>query len=185
MTLIRPVALSTAVLAACTLSACGTPPARPPSFSQAGLPVSVQVPDGHRVALETVGTGEITYECREKASSAGQFEWVFVGPQAELRSRTGQAIGRYFGPPATWLSQDGSQLTGTQLAVAPGQPGSLPLQLVKANPAVGAGALAGVSHIQRVATQGGVAPSSACNASGRGSRQVVKYQADYIFYKPV
>ncbi|OYU97840.1 MAG: hypothetical protein CFE45_18840 [Burkholderiales bacterium PBB5] len=135
--------------------------------------------------METVGVGEITYECRDKANAAGQFEWAFVGPQAVLNDRAGQAVGRYFGPPATWVSLDGSQLTGTQLAVAPAQPGSLPLQLVKANPAMGAGALAGVSHIQRVATQGGVAPASPCDAAGRGSRQVVKYQADYIFYKPV
>jgi Protein of unknown function (DUF3455) len=57
--------------------------------------------------------------------------------------------------------------------------------LVKANPATGAGMLTGVSHIQRVATQGGVAPSATCDAPSKGRREIVKYQADYIFWKPV
>ena len=67
------------------LSACaGTSPMTPmaPVYSQAALPDAVKVPAGNKVAMETVGVGEITYECREKAAAAGQFEWVFVGPNA-------------------------------------------------------------------------------------------------------
>ena len=30
---------------------------------------------------------------------------------------------------------------------------------------------------------GGVAPAMACGASNLGSKQVVQYQADYIFYR--
>jgi hypothetical protein len=166
------------------MSACATGPMSSATpFSQSNLPAAVQVPAGHRVALESVGIGEITYECREKVAAAGQHEWVFVGPVATLQDRTGQSIGRYAGPPATWAHRDGSALTGTQLAVAPAQPGSIPLQLVKANPATGTGVLVGVTHIQRVATQGGVAPAAACNATSTGRREIVRYQADYIFWK--
>ena len=63
--------------------------------------------------------------------------------------------------------------------------GNIPLQLVKANPAMGMGAMQGVSHIQRVKTQGGVAPAMACDATNMGSQQTVNYQADYIFWKAV
>ena len=35
--------------------------------AQTALPDAVKVPDGHKVVLETVGVGEITYECRDKA----------------------------------------------------------------------------------------------------------------------
>ncbi len=100
-----------------------------------------------------------------------------------LKDRSGKPVGRYYGPPATWESNDGSKLTGAQVAVAPAMAGSIPLQLVKGNAAMGAGAMAGVSYIQRVATQGGVAPAMACDAAAKGNRQTVKYQADYIFYK--
>ena len=147
-------------------------------------PAAVQVPAGHRVAWETVGVGEITYECRAKAGGAGH-EWVFVGPNAALKGRGGEALGRYFGPPATWAASDGSAVTGAQVAVAPAEAGSIPLQLVKANPATGSGALVGVSYIQRVATRGGVAPMMPCAADGAGRREIVQYQADYIFWKPV
>ncbi|HSV50894.1 MAG TPA: DUF3455 domain-containing protein [Burkholderiaceae bacterium] len=152
-------------------------------YSQSSLPDAVKVPAGHMVAMETVGAGDITYECRARANMAGQYEWVFVGPDARLMDRKGMQIGRYYGPPATWENKDGSKVTATQVAVAPAGTGNIPLQLVKANPALGMGAMQGVSYIQRVATQGGVAPAMACDASSMGQKQVVKYQADYIFWR--
>ena len=154
----------------------------PAAFAQTGLPDSIQVPDGHKIAMETTGVGEITYECRDKANAVGQTEWFFVGPKAVLNDRSGKPVGNYFGPPATWQAQDGSKITGTQLAVAPSSAGNLPYQLVKANPAEGKGAMSGVSYIQRVALKGGVAPSSECTAANKGQQAVVKYQADYIFW---
>lgn len=172
-----------AVAAVTLLGACaGMAPA--PVFSQDSLPDTVKVPAGHRVALETVGVGEITYECRAKAGDAMAFEWAFVGPRADLSGRDGKKLGTYYGPPATWASNDGSRITGTQVAVAPAKAGSIPLQLVKANPATGSGAMSGVSFVQRVATVGGVAPALPCDAAGAGRKEVVKYQADYIFWKP-
>lgn len=179
----RLAVFATAASVLALLSACGTMTAPAPMFSQAMLPDAVKVPAGHKVAMETVGVGEITYECRAKKDMAGQFEWVFVGPDAKLMDRTGKQVGTYYGPPATWASNDGSKLTATQLAVAPAGSGNIPLQLVKANPAMGMGAMQGISHIQRVATQGGVAPAAACGQMNAGSKQVVKYQADYIFWK--
>lgn len=175
-----------AAAAVLALSACASNMSAPAmAYSQAGLPATVQVPAGHKVAMETVGVGQITYECRAKKDMAGQFEWVFVGPDAKLMGRNGQQVGKYYGPPATWESMDGSKLTATQLAVAPAMAGSIPLQLVKANPAMGMGAMQGVSYIQRVKTQGGVAPAMACDAAKMGSKQIVNYQADYIFWRPV
>mgnify|MGYP001669441384 FL=1 len=153
----------------------------PAAFAQTGLPDSIKVPDGHKIAMETTGVGEITYECRDKANAVGQTEWFFVGPKAVLNDRSGKPVGNYFGPPATWQAQDGSKITGTQLAVAPSSAGNLPYQLVKANPAEGKGAMSGVSYIQRVALKGGVAPSSECTAANKGQQAVVKSQADYIF----
>lgn len=165
---------------AALLSACAG--GRMMSYSQANLPDPVKVPAGHKVAMETVGAGSITYECRVKANTTGDFEWFFVGPDARLNDRAGRQVGKYFGPPATWESNDGSKVTGAQVAVAPAMAGSIPYQLVKANPAMGSGAMQGVSYIQRVATRGGVAPAMPCGAGNVGQKQVVQYQADYIFY---
>lgn len=148
----------------------------------AAVPESIQVPEGNKIALETVGVGEITYECRAKANAASEMEWFFVGPKAVLNDRKGKQVGTYYGPPATWEASDGSKVTGTQLAVAPSSAGNLPYQLVKANPAEGKGAMKGVTFIQRVALKGGVAPAKACTAEHKGMKEVVKYQADYIFW---
>ena len=183
----RLMPLTGAVAAAVLLSACGSMmPSSSGSqamFSQASLPDVIKVPAGNKVAMETVGMGEITYECRDKANAAGQTEWVFVGPKAALNDRSGKQVGTYYGPPATWESTDGSKITATQLAVAPAGAGNIPYQLVKANPAMGSGAMTGVTFIQRVALKGGAAPAAACTMSNKGERQIVKYQADYIFWK--
>jgi len=181
---LRPTALL-ALAPIALLAACAgmSPSAMMKSYDQNALPDAVKVPAGHRVAVETVGVGEITYECRAKANAADTFEWVFVGPKADLNSRAGSKLGSYYGPPATWASGDGSAITGTQLATAPGGTGNIPMQLVKANPASGAGAMNGVTYVQRVATRGGVAPASVCNSSAAGRKEIVKYQADYIFWK--
>lgn len=171
------------LLAAAGLAACAGMAPRSTAYSQSMLPDAVKVPTGHMVAMETVGTGQITYECRAKAGMAGTYEWTFVGPDAKLWDRRGAQVGRYWGPPATWENNDGSKLTATQVAVAPAGDGNIPLQLVKANPAMGMGAMQGVSYIQRVATKGGVAPAMACGMQNTGQKEVVQYQADYIFWK--
>lgn len=173
-----------ALSAVALLAACGSMSGASSSmYSQANLPATVQVPSGNVVAMETVGSGDITYQCRDKANMPGQTEWVFAGPDALLKSRAGKQVGKYYGPPATWEAMDGSKITGTQLAVAPAGTGNIPYQLVKANPVVGSGAMSGVTYIQRVAIQGGVAPALACTSANKGEKTIVKYQADYIFWK--
>ena len=173
----------TLVAAALALGGCASTGMNAAPFSQANLPEAMKVPAGHVVAMETAAAGDILYECRPKKDMAGQFEWVFVGPDAGLKSRGGKVVGRYFGPPATWENVDGSKVTGAQLAVAPAGTGNIPSQLVKANPAMGSGAMQGVTYIQRVATQGGVAPDASCAAPTAGKKQLVKYTADYIFWR--
>ena len=183
MSVQNPSRLLAALVTVMGLGACASMGKAPMAFSQTSLPDAVKVPAGHAVVMETAAAGDITYECRAKKDMAGQFEWVFVGPDAGLRDRSGNVVGRYFGPPATWENRDGSKVTGAQLAVAPSGSGNIPFQLVKANPAMGSGAMQGVTYIQRVATQGGVAPSAPCDASALGKKQLVKYQADYIFWR--
>lgn len=145
-------------------------------------PAAVTVPSGNKIAMRTVGVGELTYECREKQSAAGTFEWTFVAPTATLwdANRT-KAVGKYYGGP-TWESNDGSKVTGKQLAIAPGEEGAIPLQLVQAAPATGTGSMNGVTYIQRLNTVGGVAPKEPCAGSSAGQRRQVKYEADYVFY---
>ncbi len=168
------------IAAAVALSACASAPMMM-KVDNAALPEPVRVPAGQKLMMSTTGIGEITYECREKKDMAGAHEWAFVAPVATLYSGDKKAVGKYYAGP-TWEANDGSKVTGKQLAVSPASPGSIPLQLVKTDPAMGAGAMSGVSYIQRLNTQGGVAPAMACDAMSKGKRQQVAYQADYVFY---
>jgi hypothetical protein len=155
-----------------------------PVFAQMmDVPEPVRVPAGSQMAMKAVGVGEITYECRAKAGEPGTFEWAFAGPMAKLVDpNSNKEVGKYYAGP-TWESTDGSKITGKQVAVAPSSSGNIPMQLVKTDPAMGNGAMAGVTYIQRVNTKGGVAPTEPCNMSVAGSKKQVPYQADYVFYK--
>ena len=147
------------------------------------LPEPIRVPADHKVAMTATGAGDLTYECRAKAADPSAFEWAFVGPSAKLMDpKTQKEVGKYYGGP-TWESMDGSKVTGKQVATAPAPAGNIPLQLVKAEPAMGSGAMMGVTYIQRINTKGGVAPTDACNAGMAGTKKTVPYQADYVFYK--
>jgi len=147
----------------------------------ADLPEAVRVPTGHQMVMKAVGVGELTYECRAKATDAMAFEWVFVGPVAKLIDGANKEVGKYYAGP-TWEASDGSKVTGKQLAVSPAAPGNIPMQLVKTDPAMGSGAMTGVTYIQRLNTKGGDAPGAACDATSKGRRQQVAYEADYAFY---
>jgi hypothetical protein len=172
-----------AILAAAgVLSACSMSPMTMGSkVDNAALPEAVRVPAGQTLRMVATGVGEITYECREKASAAGQYEWAFVGPVATLYSADKRNVGKYYAGP-TWEASDGSKVTGKQLATSPAAPGNIPLQLVKTEPAMGSGAMTGVTYIQRLNTKGGVVPSAACDAASKGRRLQVVYEADYAFY---
>jgi len=169
-----------ALLAACSNN-------KPMMTSAAAQPNAVaepiRVPTGHSMVMQTVGAGQLLYECKLKANTTDAHEWTFVGPTATLMDRSGKTVGKYYGPPATWESLDGSKVTATQVAIAPGGAGNIPLQLVKANPAQGSGSMSGITYIQRVATKGGAAPGTPCSGANAGAKQTVEYQADYLFWK--
>jgi|EP01034_Spumella_vulgaris_P042427 hypothetical protein len=153
------------------------------TVAQASEGTPIAVPAGHTAVMTALGAGDLTYECRAKAGMPDAYEWAFAGPTAILYDKNKAAVGKYYGGP-TWEANDGSKVTGKQLAVHPSPtPASIPHQLVQANPATGSGMMSGITYIQRINTQGGVAPADSCSAANAGAKKMVKYQADYVFYK--
>ncbi len=163
--------------------ACSSAPPLPKAYSQDSLPQAILVPSGHAVVLETRATGILNYDC--KPTATGPYGWVLASPQANLLDRTGKDVVAYTGPPAKWTHIDGSSVVGTQAAVAPNGEFNLPLQLARAEPSVGTGALQNVSFIQRINTKGGVEKTKPCSAINTGEKLTLPYQADYIFWRPV
>ena len=142
----------------------------------------IRVPDGQSVVLKALGRGVQIYACRATATDPGQFEWSFKAPEADLTNKKGKKIGKHYGGP-TWEANDGSKVVGDVLkkADAP-RPGAVPWLLLKAKTNEGAGTFARVTYIQRVDTDGGLAPACGCDQAHVKTEVRVPYTANYYFY---
>ena len=163
------------------------------------VPSAIQVPPGSKAFLEGYAVGTQNYICLPSASG---FAWTFFGPQATLfKDNGGQIITHFLSPNpdeggvarATWQhSKDTSTIWAVAIAsssdpkfVAPGAIPWLLLRVVgdQIGP-TGGDQLLETTHIQRLNTSGGVAPSTGCSQSTHvGTKALVSYTTDYVFYK--
>jgi hypothetical protein len=122
-------------------------------------------------------TGAQIYECKTDAS--GKLAWQFREPIAALFA-DGKTVGRHYAGPH-WEMTDGSAVSAKVSARAPGASGNdIPLLKLEVTSWRGRGQLAGVTTIQRINTNGGVA-SGACDSAG--DILSVPYSADYNFLR--
>jgi hypothetical protein len=151
------------------------------SASQATEAVSaaLQPPAGYTVAFTAKASGVQIYT---STAEAGAPKWTFEAPLAELSGTTG-VIHHYAGP--SWEAADGSKVTrdtATPVATMPAADAShdIPWLLVKVVADPTAGVLSNVGYVQRISTQGGVAPSTP--PARAGTKVGVPYTATYVFY---
>jgi len=111
--------------------------------------------------------------------------WTLTEPAASLAGialnpvRPASAI--HFRGPSWESDQDGTLIEGMSPVSAPSDnPNSIPQLLITAKLTRGTGVFGGVTFVQRLATKGGVAPSSGCAA---GDVKAVQYTAVYRFFK--
>ena len=143
-------------------------------------PTPLQPPPGNRIlATYRVQTGVQIYRC-----DAGV--WTFQEPRATLGDGTPRTI-RHYGVQGAggtvvpfWEAGDGSKVSGRTLAQMPSpRPNSIP-QLLLEGRGQGGGQLGLVTYIQRLNTNGGVAPpATGCQT---GQLASVPYTADYVFW---
>jgi hypothetical protein len=177
----RPFLLVLLVLLSSTLVAGAAIPAgaggKPPS-----APAAIQVPAGQKVVLDVVGKGVQIYDCRPSATDPNVLAWTFREPAAVLYSHGRRPAGIHFRGP-TFESFDGSSVLAALDASTPAPDPSraIPWLRLKAVTNQGDGVLAEVDYVQRLETQGGVAPTGACDPAA--DRTVaVPYRARYVFY---
>jgi uncharacterized protein DUF3455 len=153
-----------------------------------GQLATVNVPDKLRpganeaLALIVSAQGVQIYECRATKDQAGEYEWAFVAPQADLFDVRGTKAGRHYAGPR-WESTDGSTIVGTvkERADAP-EAGAIPWLLLTAKSVGPNGRFSSVTSVQRVNTTGGVAPKSGCSRASAGTQARIDYTADYYFF---
>ena len=142
----------------------------------------LRVPDGQRVLLKALGKGVQIYECKATAADPERFDWSFKAPEADLTNENGKKIGKHYAGP-TWEANDRSKVVGEKKAEEP-KPGAVPWLLLKAKKNEGTGTFARVTYIQRVDTEGGVAPAAGCDQAHVNTEASVDYKANYYFYVP-
>ena len=132
-----------------------------------------------------LGEGVQIYDCTASAAGTGsnQFGWSFKEPRATLFDDEGNVVAVHYGGP-TWQSIDNSRVMAKVVAKATQDPDAVPWLLLQASSNEGFGLFSTVTHIQRLYTVGGVAPSDGCDASHEHREVQVDYAVLYSFYGP-
>jgi hypothetical protein len=147
------------------------------------VPTALMPPEGHSILFRAKGVGTQIYVCNAKANEPDRFEWVFQAPDADLFDECGRKIGRHFAGPTWQASDDGSKEIGTEIEVVPAPNArAVPWLLLKGKAGEDPGRFSRVTYIQRVDTEGGIAPSGGCDKAHSDQEVRVKYKATYIFY---
>jgi hypothetical protein len=177
--------LRAAVLLVLLASASATAAEDPPAF-----PKEIAVPAGYTPVLTARAKGVQIY--RSVEGKDGKLEWVLEAPLAELTNAKGEPIGLHFGGPPfggpAWEAADGSRLVrdkaqDVKSAPAPKAGTDLPWLLVRVKAdSNDPGAFAKVAYIQRVLTEGGLAPAAPPKRAD--TRLGASYRATYVFYAP-
>lgn len=186
----RSVPRATPLLFALLLAACSTvaptgsttpgtaPGASVPSPSL-GLFSRIKVPGDSQPVLQLSARGVQIFRCEKRD---GANTWVFRQPEAQLSDATGKSVGRH-GANFSFEHVDGSRLVAT-VAAYDDAPSDADLRwLLMTTRSYGDGAFAGVTHVQRVNTRGGMPPPR-CEAAQVGQLLRVDFSADFVFYRP-
>jgi hypothetical protein len=143
----------------------------PPLTEDASLAGSIDPPAGSRsLGAFNVQSGTQNYTCTNGTFSDSST------PEALLAGEAG--VIHHFGGPTWELLADGSTVEAAKLADRPVS-GAIPELLLEVTERSGQGLLTEATHIQRLTTRGGVAPSEAC---ADGDVASVPYSALYVFW---
>jgi Protein of unknown function (DUF3455) len=138
------------------------------------IPKALDVPSGNRQVALLDAKGVQVYSCTGRA-------WKLLEPAATLWNHNGlfeRPMALHSRGPVWVSTVDGSAVKATAVANVP-EDGAVPELLLKATATRGPGVLDKVSYVQRLATSGGLAPTTACSGS---SQLAVPYSATYAFY---
>lgn len=149
------------------------------------LQVALAPGAGEESFLRVDGVGHQIYECAVRDDAGEAPAWRLSLPDALLEDAGGRIVGRHGAGP-TWTWPDGSGVIGR---VSRSQPApraeAIPWLLINAQPYQNRGVLAQTTSIQRLETQGGVAPAAGCDGAHIGRRATVPYRARYVFWRAV
>jgi hypothetical protein len=136
-------------------------------------------PENCAIVLTVAAEGFQIY--KSEPNPTGGLQWSLKAPEAQLKSASGQVLGKHGAGPS-WTLNDGSSILGSlpplkNVAAS----GSIPWLLIAVKSKSGSGTLDNVDYVLRVATDGGLAPTEPPKVEGATAK--VKYYAIYIFLR--
>jgi hypothetical protein len=145
-----------------------------------GLGRGMAVPPGVEAAFALSAAGVQVYQC--SALGADGWGWTYVAPDVTLYEGS-RTIGTHKVPDLWESSSDRSSVTAVPRVNQQAGNGNMPWQLLRAAPLNATGMFAGVTHVQRVNTEGGVPAATGCGPGNVGAENRVPFRAEYYFYK--
>jgi hypothetical protein len=150
-------------------------------MARPAVPAAIAVPADAKLVAHFHATGAQVYVCGP-APTGGAFAWTLKQPDAKLSDAKGKPAGTHGAGPS-WTVTDGSSITAKKVAQADAPtPGAVPWLLLHVEHSTGMGLLSPVTHVQRVATKAGTAPTTKCDAAAAGSEKRSDYTAEYYFF---
>jgi len=156
------------------------------TLALAGTPDEIRVP-GEIPGAALHAEGAQIYECQPDATN--QLVWQAREPAATLMDGD-NSVGRHYAAlhwetvdarTLVWEHKDGSSVKARIVARAAGRTADdLPWLKFRVVAQTGNGLFYGVTHVQRINTQGGVARGPCTQA---GAYRSVPYSADYVFWR--
>jgi len=143
-------------------------------------PAALDPPPEATLTAMFAAKGVQIYTCAAPAPGVAP-AWTLKAPHA-LLLKGGDAAGIHFVGPS-WEALDGSLVVGSKVAAAPSpDPTAIPWLLLKAASNGGQGLFSDVTWVQRLDTEGGLAPTTGCDDPHVGTESLAPYRASYFFY---
>ena len=167
------------------------------SLTPPSVPPGLEVDAPNQPFLLGHGVGTQNYEC-QPVGPLGRVDWVLFTPQANLFDDHSDQLITHFASPnpdepnvvrVSWQdSRDTSAVWARAVAVATVNRNAIPwvklLVVGRQDGPTGGATLSRTTFIQRVDTEGGLAPTTGCEVlSDVGHRAFIPYTAEYFFYR--
>ena len=152
----------------------------------APIPDSLQVPEGNRFVLQTFARGVQIYQVKRSATDPNVFLWVNIAPLATLYTKpdfVNPVIKHFAGPSWEFIKgpEKGERVVATKVQGITPDVTAIQWLLLKAVDSLSTPDNK-ITFIQRICTEGGLAPTTGADEAHLGQLDSIPYRASYLFY---
>jgi len=151
------------------------------------IPDSLQVPDGNKLTLQVYAKGVQIYQVQQSLNDNNVYLWVNIAPSATLYAKENyiNQLGIHYKGP-TWEFTKGrykdEKVIAKKLRAVTQDATAIPWLLLQAVDSLSSAGNA-ITYIQRIYTEGGLAPAKPATQNNLGELDSIPYTAVYRFYE--